>query len=92
MSEHELVKAARKLSNVIENLDQSKPLLREAYNVLRPIVNDALAGTLQIPGQLPHRSFLFGMYEDSLPANYLSDAVFMNALGDFDQTWRQAKA
>lgn len=83
--------AARKLSEVVDNLDQTKPLLREAYVVLRPILNDALAGKLQIPGQLPHRSFFFGMYEDSLPANYLSDTVFMNALGDFDEAWRKAK-
>jgi hypothetical protein len=91
MSENELVYAARKLSEVIDNLDQSKPLLREAYTVLRPIVNDALAGKLQIPGQLPHRIFFFGMYEDSLPAHYLSDTIFMNALGEFDEAWRQAK-
>ncbi|HEU0367774.1 MAG TPA: hypothetical protein VFR42_01105 [Candidatus Acidoferrum sp.] len=92
MSEHELVNAAEKLSEVIENLDQSKSLLRKAYSILRPIVNDALAGRLQIPGELPHRIFFFGMYEDSLPANYLSDTLFMNALGDFDEAWRQAKA
>lgn len=91
MSEYELMTAAKKLSEVIDNLDQSKPLLREAYTVLRPIVNDALAGRLQIPGQLPHRTFFFGMYEDSLPANYLSDTIFMNALGDFDEAWRRAK-
>lgn len=89
MSEQDLVKAARKLSEVIDNLDQTKQLLREAYLVLRPIVDDALAGKLQIPGQLPHRTFFFGMYEDSLPANYLSDTVLMNVLGDFDEAWRK---
>jgi hypothetical protein len=92
MFEQELVEAARKLSGVIDNLDQSKPLLREAYMVLRPIVNDALAGKLKVPGQLPHRTFFFGMYEDSLPAHYLSDTILMNALGDFDEAWQQAKA
>jgi hypothetical protein len=91
MAEHGLMTAARRLSEVIENLDQSSPLLREAYSVLRPIVDDALAGRLRIPGQLPHRSFFFGMYEDSLPAHYLSDTIFMNAIGDFDDAWRQAK-
>lgn len=91
MSGQELVKAARKLSDVIDNLDQTKPLLRDAYLVLRPIVDDALASNLPIPGQLPHRTFFFGMYEDSLPANYLSDTVFMNSLGDFDEAWRKAK-
>jgi hypothetical protein len=91
MSEHKLMMAAGKLSEVIDNLDQSKPLLREAYTVLRPIVDSALAGKLPIPGQLPHRTFFFGMYENSLPANYLGDTVFMNTLGDFDEAWRQAK-
>lgn len=91
MQENDLVKSAKRLSDVIEALDQSKPLLDEAYATLRPIVDDALAGRLRVPGQLPHRTFFFGMYEDSLPAFHLSDTVFMNALGDFDEAWRQAK-
>lgn len=92
MKECDFVRAAKKLSDVIEHLDQSKPLLREAYVVLRPIVDDALVGRLQVPGQLPHRTFFFGMYEDSLPAHHLNDTAFMNALAEFDQAWRQAKA
>jgi hypothetical protein len=88
MSQQQLLDAARKLNEVLDGLDQSQPLLREACTLLRPIINSALAGTLPIPGQLPHRSFFFGMQEDSLPAHYLSETVFMNALGEFDEAWQ----
>jgi hypothetical protein len=91
MPDSDMITAASKLSEIIERLDHSKPLIGEAYAILRPILDDALAGKLQIPGQLPHRRFFFGMQEDSLPAHYLSDTSFMNALGDFDASWRQQK-
>lgn len=90
MAKQEFMSAAKRLSDVIENLDKSKPLLREAHAILRPIVDNALAGTLPLPGRLPHRAFFFGMYEDSLPANYLSDIALMNALGDFDEAWQNS--
>lgn len=92
MSKQQLIMAARTLSEVIDRLDQSKPLLREAYSLLRPILDGALSGRLPVPGQLPNRTFFFGMHEDSLPAYYLSDTVFMNALGDFDEAWKKADA
>jgi hypothetical protein len=55
---YKLIAVAGKLSEVIDSLDQSQPLLREAYTVLRPIVNRALAGQLPIPGQLPQQNLL----------------------------------
>jgi hypothetical protein len=88
MPQQALLDAAKKLSEVIDGLDQSQPLLREACTLLRPIINSALAGTLPVPGHLPHRSFFFGMQEDSLPAHYLGDTFLMNALGDFDEAWQ----
>ncbi|UVW27255.1 hypothetical protein [Massilia sp. H6] len=89
MSAQRLHNAASNLKEIVEGFDQSKPLLEDAYKILRPILDEALAGKLQAPGALPHRSFFFGMYEDSLPAHYLSDTRLMNALADFDEAWRQ---
>jgi hypothetical protein len=50
-----------------------------------------LLASFRFPGNSRTGTYFFGMYEDSLPANYLSDTVFMNALGDFDEAWRKAK-
>jgi hypothetical protein len=91
MSNSELVNAAIRLSAIIEELDQSKPLLREAYTILRPILSEALSGKLHKPGELPHRRFFYGMYEDSLPAHFLSDVSFMNAIADFDEAWQKVE-
>jgi hypothetical protein len=91
MSHSELVDAAKRLSAIIEDFDQSKVLLREAYEILRPILNDVLSGTLHTPGELPRRQFFYGMYENSLPAHYLSDVRLMNAIAEFDETWRKVE-
>jgi hypothetical protein len=91
MLQEKLLAAAGQLSVIVDRFDQSKPLLREAYMILRPILDEVLAGKLKVPGQLPHRAFFFGMYEDSLPAHYLNDANLMNALGDFDEAWRDPR-
>ena len=92
MSRSDLVSAAGKLSEIIESLDRSRPLLQEAYGFLRPLIDDALAGRLKAPGQLSNRTFFFGMYDNSLPSRYLTDVDFMNALGEFDQAWRDCEA
>jgi hypothetical protein len=92
MSENRLIASAKRLSEIINGLDKSKYLINEAYQILRPILDDAVSGKLQTPGRLPHRTFFFGMYEDSLPAHYLNDATLMNAIGDFDNAWQQADA
>jgi hypothetical protein len=89
MSNDEFVDASNRLSAIIEELDRTKPLLREAYQILRPILNAALSGELSGPGELPHRRFFYGMYEDSLPANYLNDVRLMNAIAAFDEAWRR---
>lgn len=81
------MKAARVLSDVIEAMDKSQPLLAQAYAILRPILDDVLAEKITSKGSLPHRKFFFGMYEDSLPAHYLHYAELMNAISDFDNAW-----
>jgi hypothetical protein len=89
MSNSEFIDASNRLSAIIEELDQTKPLLQEAYQILRPILNEALSGKLCGPGELPHRRFFYGMYEDSLPANYLNNVRLMNAIAEFDEAWRK---
>lgn len=91
ISQYDLANVARKLSEIIESLNRSRPLIDEAYTILRPLLDDVLAGRLEGPGQLPHRTFFFGMHDSSFPANYLNDVDFMNALADFDEAWRKYK-
>jgi hypothetical protein len=91
MSQEEFISSAHTLSAMIEELDQTQPLLREADQILRPILNEVISGRIQRCGQLPHRNFFYGMYEDSLPAHYLGDVKLMNAIADFDEAWRKLK-
>jgi hypothetical protein len=88
MPRSDLVRAANRLSEIIESFNRSQPLIDEAYAILRPLLNDALTGNLKGPGELPHRTFFFGMQENSLPAHYLKDVDFMNAIAEFDDAWR----
>jgi hypothetical protein len=92
MFANEFEESAIELGRIIEEFDRSKPLLQEAYTILRPILDDALAGILRTPGQLPNRTFFFGMYEHSLPAHYLRNVALMNALARFDEAWQHARS
>jgi hypothetical protein len=92
MSNCEFVDASNRLSAIIEELDRTKSILQEAYQILRPILNEALSGKLCGPGELPRRTFFYGMYEDSLAANYLNDVRLMNAIAEFDEAWRKVES
>jgi hypothetical protein len=85
LSPNRLAVSAEKLRTVLDRLDLSKPILKEIYAILYPIVCNALAGGSELPPRLPNRTFFFGMHEHSLPAHFLNETDLLNSIAEFDE-------
>jgi hypothetical protein len=84
--ESNLRHAALNLQRELDTLEVTDNLLKEAVEILQPILKIYFSGQLEkLPLALPHHNFFFGMHEDCLPAWHLNDATgFLNAIGEFD--------
>jgi hypothetical protein len=88
-SSEELRRAALTLAEVLERRDVSDPLLAEASEILRPLL-EAAQNQGPVPGRLPRENFFFGMHDWELGSQYLGDSELMNAIGAFDAALRLA--
>ncbi|MBT2323171.1 hypothetical protein J7E62_12535 [Variovorax paradoxus] len=86
--------AALNLQRELDTLEVTNNLLREAVEILQPILKVYFSGQVEkLPTALPHHNFFFGMYEDCLPAWHLNDATgFFNAIGEFDDALKAFSA
>lgn len=84
MMDELLKERASKLWGVLEQRNKDEPIMKEAVEIIGPMIALALSTQIGLPDKLP--SFFGGMHDWEFSAHYLGDTELLNALGDFEDS------